>query len=723
MRRQFVSFLIIVAVVGCGKPPKTQTVSTPAAVEAIPATLDEAREAKRAGRDDLYERALQQLSRSGDPITARRSIVELAMFYEAQERHEEAAAAFAAAANSNPQIAPYLALRAIDAHGHAGRHGEALSLARQLIAAHPGTPAAAEAQIALPALLARNGDFPQATKLASDLTTVAIDEFTEGALVRTADELAESGAAGAAASLRMHILTRYPQSRYTEELYGQLASAGVLDQQNYETLLDIAEKLGRYNRYDQALDLLGRIESRFPAANDSAYFRYVKLRSLFNSRNYDKATQITIGKDESFYLAAELLRARAHWRNDQNTEFRDMVMRLVRDYPKSKEATEGKVLLSKYYITDEIDYAKSAAYMKDAIASGAAGNDGENLWGLGWTYVLAGRDTEALETFARYLASYPDHDYTTNALFWSGKIYAKRGDTRQRDQFFTRLITTYPYAYYSYRARELAGMPLRAPDQVPTGAPFPELETAEAATAAAKLAVVRELLDLGLAGEAARELKYSVGATPEDPALAYRLAELYSAANEPLKAMAILQRRFRDVIRRGSPNAPLRFWEILYPFSYANEIRRGAEHSKIDPYLLAAIIRQESAFNPSVVSNAGAVGLTQIMPAELPRIAQLANLPPITRNDLFEPANAAMYGAAEFRQKLELMNGDQLLAIASYNAGEQAVRRWTGEQPIEDIDLFVDSIPYAETRLYVKNVTRNYHEYRRIYGERQAAAQ
>lgn len=715
------SFLLIATVAGC-KPPQTQTVSTPAAVEQVPATLDEAREAKREGRKDLYEKSLQQISRGTDAVAARRALVELAMHYDAEKRHDEAAATFSAAANANQSIAPYLAVRMIDSLRRAGRPGEAITIAQQLTTNSPNSPAAAEARIRIPALHALAGNSAEANARAAELQSVPINEFTEGALVQTADDLASTGSVEAANAIRFRLLTTYTQGRHTEKLYEQLSVANNdrLSQENFTVLSELADKLARANRYDQALDLLAKLESRFPTESQSPGFQHIKLRALFHSRNYDRAALVTLPKSEPSYLAAELLRARAHWRNDQNREFRAMVEQIIRDYPQSKEAGEGRILLSKYFLTDEIDHAKSLEYLKTAIAGGAYGNEGENLWNLGWTHVLAGNDTEALAAFGDYLKRYPDADYTTNSLFWTAKVYAKRGDTAQRDRFFQRLITEYPYAYYAYRAREILGLPMRAPDQVPTGAPFPELQTAEVADAEAKMATVRELLDLGLNAEAARELAVTVGATPENPAVAYRLAELYSAAGEPLKAMGMLQRKFRDIIRHGSPNVPHRFWEILYPFSYAEEIRRGAEHSKIDPYLISAIIRQESAFNPSVVSNAGAVGLTQIMPNELPHIAQVANLPPATRADLFKPEVAAMYGAAEFRQKLTVMNGNQLLAIASYNAGEKAVSGWIGNGAIEDVDVFVDSIPYAETRLYVKNVTRNYYEYKRVY-ERPAA--
>jgi soluble lytic murein transglycosylase len=105
----------------------------------------------------------------------------------------------------------------------------------------------------------------------------------------------------------------------------------------------------------------------------------------------------------------------------------------------------------------------------------------------------------------------------------------------------------------------------------------------------------------------------------------------------------------------------------------------------------------------------------QIMPAEAAMIAAAAGMVTPTRQELFDPRTNIAVGAAEFSQKLAKVNGNPILAIAAYNAGEDAVGRWLAQTPVDDIDLFVESIPYAETRLYVKTVSRNRFEYRRIY--------
>jgi soluble lytic murein transglycosylase len=193
------------------------------------------------------------------------------------------------------------------------------------------------------------------------------------------------------------------------------------------------------------------------------------------------------------------------------------------------------------------------------------------------------------------------------------------------------------------------------------------------------------------------------------------LADLYVQGGEPFSANNVLQRKFRQFVRHGGTGVPHRFWEILFPLNYWETIKTEAEQRQIDPYLIASIIRQETGFEPSTVSNADAIGIMQIMPAEAASIATRAGLTPPTREQLFDPKLNIAIGVAEYSQKLAAEHGNTMLAIAAYNAGEEPVGRWIAQQPVDDEDLFVESIPFAETRLYVKTVSRNRFEYRRIY--------
>ena len=653
------------------------------------------------------------------PEEVRRSAVRRALQLFDQKRYEEAVPALTAAIEQSPGIAPFLQLRLVEAQLERQDIDGAVATARSIIDRSPDTSAATIARLRLPALYAAAGN-REATNASFDAATkVTIDELTERELVRLASRLATHGRQDLADSLRIRLLRDYTGGRYTEQTYGHL-TAGTntpIDKLSLQDATRLAESLARANRYDQTLDLLQRISARFPSANKSDFYRSVRLRSLFNSRSYSQL----LAETENVDLrdpSLELLRARAAWRADRPQEFLSGLAALERRYPRSSHAAIGKVQRAKYYVTDVTDYEKSVANLEQALAAGVAGNDGENLWTLGWTYVLWGRDDDALKTFSRYLATYPDGDYRTNSLFWSAKVHERNGRTSERDAALDQVIREYPYNYYAYRAREILGVPTVAPDNIANGNVFPDVEAELGKIPSARLETVRELLAVDLGRDASREMKNIVDAYPDNLGAAFMLADVYVQSGEPFRANGILQRRFREFVRRGGENVPRRFWEILYPLNYWDTIQREAARRKVDPYLLASMIRQESGFEPTTVSNAGAVGLMQIMPAEVDRIASLAGLGTVTRERLFDPYDNIAVGAAEFSQKLARMDGNPVLAIAAYNAGEEPVGRWLARTPIDDHDLFVESISYAETRLYVKIVTRNRFEYRRIYETR-----
>jgi soluble lytic murein transglycosylase-like protein len=593
------------------------------------------------------------------------------------------------AAQLNPNIAPFLRLRVIEAELARGNAQNAAAVASEIIALGDTSSATTVARLRLPAIYAQLGDRASTDAAFEQTKLIPIDELSEPDFVAMATALAQNGRADLATATRMRLINDYAGGRFTEQNYGsvrdEIAKLPEADQ------FALAQKLARTDHYDQALEIFDRL-----TRTDEV--RAARLRALFNSRHYGQLLAETADMQLTDPALA-LLRARAAWRNDQTAEFLAALDEIA--------SPEANILRAKYYSTDEVDYTRAIDALKKAIDAGALGTDGENLWNLGFTYLLAGKNQEALQTFDRYIASYPDGDWKTNSLFWSAKLLDRAGRTEERDAKARQILQEYPYSYYAYRAKELWGVTSDAQSSTP----FPDIATLPNEP---RLAVVNELLDVGLPRDATREMKLIAANYADNPAMQFMLADVYMKGGEPLKANGVLQRKFRQFVRHGGANIPRRFWEILFPLPHWDAIRSEAEKRGLDPYLIASIIRQESAFEPSTVSNAGAVGLMQIMPEEASRIAAAGGLGEVTRAALFDPATNIAVGAAEYSQKLALMNGNHTLAVAAYNAGEDAVRGW---KPADDIDLFIESIPFAETKLYVKTVNRNRNEYRRIYGE------
>lgn len=705
------------AFVACGAPPQPQT-STPAARNEPPRSVEEAEVLLEQGREEAWEESLRGIAASGSAEAATAAAL-LADHYLDEKRWNEAVAALDQAAELNPEIAPWLEVRRIEALAELERWSDAIAVARSVIASAPSSSAGNDARIWLPALHAGSGNREAAATTLRDVLALPVDSFTEAAMVRTSDRLHESGAHDLARNLRWHILQKNPSGAYTERLWSQLRPAA--DNQSPvlalspTQALELADRLTRVNRLDQSLDLLDWLASRDASIRSTPAYRWTRLNALFRSRRYTDATEIELKPSDANYVDELMLRGRAYWRSDRNSQFVQEMERVIREFPGTPQAAEAHYQLSRYYIIDDDEPQKSIRYMEQAIEGGAAGGEGENIWSLGWTHYVAGRYDDALKTFERYVRQYPDNDYTMNALFWSAKIHDRNGDTAARNAALRQIVERFPYNYYAYRSREILGISDPPPNQRASGETFPDVSMVPPQLDA-RLGVVRALLAAGFDADAARELRIVARDFSDNPVAAWHLAQLWSDAGRPLEAMGLLQRNFPAIVRRGAPNVPLRFWQIIYPMPYAEIIRREAERRDLDPYLIASIIRQESAFNPTVVSNAGAAGLMQIMPEELDRITQIGGLPKATRQDLFDPALNIPIGAAEFRQKLDEWNGDIDLAIASYNAGASPVRQWVERYGLEDRDYFIESIPYAETRLYVKIINRNLNEYRRVWG-------
>ena len=660
---------------GCAQPPAPQ----PAEPEPVPvAAVEEPKEP--AAPRDLARTALELFDR---------------------KEWDAAVPALAEAAVAYPQVAPFLRLRMAEAEVARGNVQGAVAILAEIIALSD-TSAATVARLRLPPLYAQLGDRAATDSAWAQANAVAIDELTEADFVSMATALAKAGRTDLATHTRMRLLTAYPQGRYTEQTFdfvkGELANLPQSER------IALAAKLARSDRYDQALALL-------PA--DAPEARGTRIRALFNSRHYT----LLLTETEGVRLtdpALALTRARAAWRADQPQVFLAGLDAIEKEFPSSREATEAKILRAKYYTTDVIDYARAVENLTKAVDAGAGD---ENLWNLGWTYTLWRKYDQALQVFDRYIRAYPDGDWKTNSLFWSAKIHDRFGRTAERDAKAAQLIAESPYSYYAYRARELwrTGNPA-CPDRqdcLSSTRPFPDIDVSSLNEP--RLGVVRALQDVGLDRAAAREMKTLAAKYDTNLGVQFMLADAYVRGGEPFKANGVLQRRFREFVRHGGANIPRRFWEILFPLAYWDVIQAEAAKRGHDPYMLASIIRQESGFEPATVSNAGAVGLMQIMPEEASRIGQAGGIGAVTRADLFVPEKNIAVGAAELSQKLAAMGNNLTLAIAAYNAGETAVQRWVARTSPDEIDVFIESIPYAETRLYVKTVTRNRHEYRRIY--------
>ncbi len=235
------------------------------------------------------------------------------------------------------------------------------------------------------------------------------------------------------------------------------------------------------------------------------------------------------------------------------------------------------------------------------------------------------------------------------------------------------------------------------------------------------------LLRLGLARAADEELlaidrsRFTLGRGEPSPQ-AVLLAALLARAGDHREAHQVLRVEARAVLRRPPDGAGRAIWALAYPSAYAGYVKQYAAASGVPPSLLLALMREESALDPEAVSASGAIGLTQLMLPTAQQVARRLKLPKPDRRALTDPETSIRIGAAYLGQLLTAYGGAPAQALAAYNAGQGAVRRWRAGGRDADLDEWVEEIPFDETRGYVKRVLRSDASYRLLSGRDASAA-
>ncbi len=230
---------------------------------------------------------------------------------------------------------------------------------------------------------------------------------------------------------------------------------------------------------------------------------------------------------------------------------------------------------------------------------------------------------------------------------------------------------------------------------------------------------VEILLEAGLRDAAALELealRTRVSLRKRSDRIA--LAKLFSRAELHHDAERLMLDHDLYRLAQGpEPGDSLAAWHLAWPRAYRSALEPAAARHRVEPELVYAVMREESGYRPEILSAVGAHGLTQIMPETGKRLAKELGRTAFDPRELLQPATNLEFGAYYLSRLMERAGGRLSAAIASYNAGPGAVGRWLkrdGEMPD---DIWVESIPYRQTRTYVKRVMRSMRVYRALSGE------
>ena len=194
------------------------------------------------------------------------------------------------------------------------------------------------------------------------------------------------------------------------------------------------------------------------------------------------------------------------------------------------------------------------------------------------------------------------------------------------------------------------------------------------------------------------------------------MAWVYHRKGELRRAITLMRRAYPQFLTADGKPLPPEILQVIFPLTYWDLIRKHAAARNLDPYVVAALIAQESTFDPEARSVANAWGLMQIVPATGRRLAGSLGIRRFTTSMLTNPETNIRMGTLYFSRLVQQFGGTYY-ALASYNAGENRVVRWKAERPGLDEDEFIDDIPFPETQNYVKRILGTAEDYRQLYGD------
>ncbi len=398
-------------------------------------------------------------------------------------------------------------------------------------------------------------------------------------------------------------------------------------------------------------------------------------------------------------------------------------------YPRSPWYEEALFAVGNYYLLDNNPakyrefYGRAAKLFPNGKHAAAA------HWKVAWRAYLDD-DPRRRQLLEEHLDLYPESGSASSAIYWLGRIAEQDGQPGQAQSLYSAIIQRYPHYYYATMARRrledmgisptisgrgeiayLTRLTNRLPSARRTSA-GPSVET--------QLLIERGLLlhAIGLKDLASKELLTADYQARDAHLVGLELSRLSHEAGDHFRAIRLMKRYGYGYLRFPLDAVDRKFWEYLYPLGWEQSLRSRATKHGLDPYLVAALIRQESEFNPSARSRSGALGLMQVMPKTGEWLFGRLGIPNYSNRKLTQPDISLRLGTFHLKNVIARFKGNLEFALAGYNAGEHRVDTWRPLGNFDEPGEFVETIPFSETRGYVQAVIRNQDMYRRLYDAR-----
>lgn len=505
------------------------------------------------------------------------------------------------------------------------------------------------------------------------------------------------------------LLVEFPQAEFNDDSFAsQILSNEIRKLSSDELVLRTKGLLKAGSHKRAATEIKGYLIEGLPwFPYEVPSERHDKLRlllgqSLYQARDYKKANEvfedIFLYTDDKKMQAESLIWiARTYIKLKDFESAKDILNALLTDYPDTSFRDEAIYRLAMIAKDDEDTKLSIALFQQLAKENPFSPYKYDAVWQTSWLYYSQKNLDESLNTL-KILENSP---LKMRSLYWQGKLLKMLGDEDRAIRLFKAAVENFPPTYYSTLAEKELKTISKAnilPAPFSGGnAPIEQNEENESLS----MKRTRKLLELGLNDLALKEL-----ASMDKRQNPMNVSLLYKEAGDVYNSYIIA----RD--RLGYSNQS---YQLVFPEGYKEIVERSAKEFGIDPLLIYAIMMQESQFDAKSVSRAGAIGLLQIMPSTGKMLARELSFSPFKEDDLFEVSTNISFGAQYLKMLITKFKGNLPLALASYNAGPNAVEEWRKRWNLTDIGEFVENIPYPETRKYVEKVLGYYEAYKAIY--------
>ncbi len=611
-------------------------------------------------------------------------------------------------------VADYAAVLQVEWMLEEGRLTEAVAVARRALAQNPETPLAAEFYEEIGETLWQL-DQPEAARAAwqSALNESAQESVRARVALRLAKAQEKAGLDEAARGTYTLIWAAYPVTPEAEIAAAELDRISekrgrpVLKGKDWRRRGD---RLYRKRYNEEALAAYDRARVLGVSASAARSMAGQRARLLFRLRRYPEAVEafgaLPRRDDVPIWYARSLARA------DRVPEAIE-AFEILADEGPSRLAPRARFLGATLLEGRDFNERAQSQYKKLADSSQASPFTDAALWRLGWIAYQGEQNEEALRYFDRLIERKRlDPQGQLRARYWRARTRS-RMDPEAAAVDFRAIAQEFPFTYYGWRAQGRAGAGLISSPS-PRGK---EIQEEGGRLDPVALERVRVLIEAGLNHEARQEIG-RLAAQARTLSDRLSVAHLATDAGDDHRAQRLAVDAYSVRLARGPVKRLEDLWWYAWPTAFSAEVSDATvSEASVEPALVYSIMREESGYRPEVISPVGARGLLQIMKPTGEVLARQEGLESFDPDDLFIPRTNIRLGSRYLTDLSEEFNGHLSAAIASYNAGPEAVREWAPEtiSVKDEDDEWVESIPYEQTRGYVKRVLRSLHVYRSLY--------